>query len=90
MRSVGRAAQPRGPCAPAYIAVTTAQKGPSMSDDTGGLVLTPPSRNYSPWYQWMARLAATTHEDPLPEGDPGAIGEWVERRRARLDQLLGP
>jgi len=61
-----------------------------MSDDTGGLVLTPPSRNYSPWYQWMARLAATTHEDPLPEGDPGAIGAWVQRRRARLDELLGP
>ncbi len=41
-----------------------------MSDDTGGLVLTPPARNYSSWYQWMARLAATVHEDPLPEGDP--------------------
>ena len=40
-----------------------------MSDDSGGLVLTPPARNYSPWYQWMARLAATVHEDPLPEGE---------------------
>ena len=32
-----------------------------MSDDTGAgeLVLTPPARNYSPWYQWMTRLNAT-------------------------------
>ena len=61
-----------------------------MSDDTGGLVLTPPARNYSPWYQWMTRLAATTHEDPLPEHDPSAIPAWLERRRARLAELLGP
>ena len=57
---------------------------------TGGLVLTPPARNYSPWYQWMVRLGATVHEDPLPEGDPAAIPAWVERRRARLAELLGP
>ena len=61
-----------------------------MSEDTGGLVLTPPARNYSPWYQWMTRLAATTHEDPLPEHDPAALPAWVERRRARLAELLGP
>ena len=67
-----------------------------MSNETGdtaeaaGLVLIPPARNYSPWYQWMARLAATTHEDPLPEGDPAAIPAWVERRRTRLYELLGP
>ena len=61
-----------------------------MSEDTGGLVLTPPARNYSPWYQWMTRLAATTHEDPLPEGDPAAMPAWVARRRARLSELLGP
>jgi fermentation-respiration switch protein FrsA (DUF1100 family) len=67
-----------------------------MSDDTGepadpsGLVLTPPARNYSPWYQWMVRLAATTPEDPLPEGDPAAIPAWVERVRGRLHELLGP
>ncbi len=61
-----------------------------MSDDTGGLVLTPPARNYSSWYQWMTRLAATTHEDPLPEGEPAEFGAWVERRRARLAELLGP
>ncbi len=70
---------------------------PFVGDDTAGsesgdLVLTPPARNYSPWYQWMARLAATTHEDPLPEGDPdpAALGAWVERCRARLHELLGP
>ena len=61
-----------------------------MSEDTGGLVLTPPARNYSSWYQWMTRLAATTHEDPLPESDPAAIPAWLERRRARLAELLGP
>ena len=60
-----------------------------MSEDTG-LVLTPPARNYSPWYQWMTRLAATTHEDPLPEHDPAALTAWVQRRRARLGELLGP
>ena len=63
-----------GSTRPAYIGPPTTtlhrQKGPSMSEDTGGLVLTPPARNYSPWYQWMTRLAATTHEDPLPERDP--------------------
>src|ERR1700761_8596330 len=63
---------------------------PTMSDDTAGLVLTPPARNYSSWYQWMTRLAATTHEDPLPEGDPASIPAWVDRRRARLLELLGP
>ena len=61
-----------------------------VSDEAGGLVLTPPRRNYSSWYQWMVRLAATTHEDPLPEDDPTAFGPWVERRRARLGELLGP
>ncbi len=55
-------------------------------------MLTPPTRNYSPWYQWMARLAATEHEDALPEGDPdpAALGAWVERCGDRLLGLLGP
>ena len=53
-----------------------------MSDHTGDLVLTPPARNYSPWYQWMTRLATTTHEDPLPEHDPSDIPAWRERRRS--------
>jgi dienelactone hydrolase len=60
-----------------------------MSDDTGGLLLPAPRRNYSPWYQWMARLGATTHEDPLPEGDADAFPRWLEGRRARLQELLG-
>jgi dienelactone hydrolase len=74
-----------------------AWKGLPLSDDragaeAGGLVLTPPARNYSPWYQWMRRLAATGHEDPLPEGDPdpAALAAWVGRCRARLHELLGP
>ena len=67
-------------------------KGSGMSDDTeaGELVLTPPARNYSPWYQWMTRLNAVTHEDPLPEGDPAAFAPWLERRRRVLAELLGP
>src|SRR5271165_2534630 len=60
-----------------------------MSSDSGGLVLIPPARNYSPWYQWMARLATTVHEDPLPEADPAELPAWVDRRRARLEELLG-
>jgi dienelactone hydrolase len=61
-----------------------------MSDgfDLAGLPV--PERNYSPWYQWMRRLAATTHEDPLPEGDPDAFPAWLARRRARLADVLGP
>ena len=63
-----------------------------MSADDGGLLFAPPVRNYSPWYQWMARLAATEHEDPVPEADPdpAAIPAWVERCRARLHGLMGP
>ena len=63
-----------------------------MTEDSGGPVLTPPARNFSPWYQWMVRLSATVHEDPLPEGDltPGALSAWVERCRGRLHDLLGP
>jgi dienelactone hydrolase len=63
-----------------------------MSDDSGELVLTPPARNFSPWYQWMVRLSATVHEDPLPEADPlpGALTAWAERCRGRLHELLGP
>jgi dienelactone hydrolase len=40
----------------------------------------------------MVRLAATEHEDPLPEGDPdpAAIPAWLERCRARLHELMGP
>jgi dienelactone hydrolase len=62
-----------------------------MNPDDGGPLLVPPVRNYSPWYQWMARLATTDHEDPLPEGDPdvAAIPAWVERCRARLQALMG-
>ncbi len=61
-----------------------------MTSAGGGDALPVPERNYSPWYQWMTRLAATTHEDPLPEGDPNALGPWRVRRRERLIELLGP
>jgi len=61
-----------------------------MSGEGQGLVLPPRQRNYSPWYQWMTRLSATTHEDPLPEGDLAALPRWLDGRRARLRELLGP
>jgi dienelactone hydrolase len=48
-----------------------------------------PERNYSPWYLWMTRLAATTHEDPLPEGELDSLPEWKARRAERLTELLG-
>jgi hypothetical protein len=37
-------------------------------------------RNFSPWQQWMIRLAGTTQEDPFPEHDMAAIAPWRERR----------
>ena len=58
--------------------------------DGSGLVLPPPKRNYSPWYQWMSRLASTTHEDPLPEGHLDSLARWKEGRRQRLRELMGP
>jgi dienelactone hydrolase len=57
--------------------------------DGQALVLPRPERNYSPWYQWMVRLEATTHEDPLPEGDLGSLPAWLAERRQRLTELLG-
>jgi dienelactone hydrolase len=61
-----------------------------MSGEGQGLVLPVRQRNYSPWYQWMTRLNATTHEDPLPEGDLAALPRWLDGRRACLRELLGP
>ena len=55
-----------------------------MSGDVAGSLFPTPKRNYSSWYQWMTRLAATPHEDPLPEDDPGSLPWWRERRRARM------
>lgn len=47
------------------------------------------SRNLSPWAHWMARLAATETEDPLP-ADRDAIPAWRSRVRDRLLALVGP
>ena len=58
-----------------------------MSGEGQGLVLPPRQRNYSPWYQWMTRLNATTHEDPLPEGDLATLPRWLDGRRRRLREL---
>ena len=49
-------------------------------------------RNFSPWSQWMLRLAAVQLDDPLPLGEvakPQVLDGWLGRRRARLDELLG-
>ncbi|HTT86693.1 MAG TPA: dienelactone hydrolase family protein [Acidimicrobiales bacterium] len=51
------------------------------------------ARNFSPWYSWMVKLAATRQADPFPGGagaDAATIGAWRERVRARLTGLLGP
>jgi dienelactone hydrolase len=61
-----------------------------MSSGEQGLIFTPPERNYSPWYQWVSRLGAIQHEDPMPEHDPADLPRWLEGRRARLLELLGP
>jgi dienelactone hydrolase len=61
-----------------------------MSESASIDALPAPARNYSPWYQWMSRLATTRHEDPLPEHDLAALPTWLEGRRARLVELLGP
>jgi dienelactone hydrolase len=35
-------------------------------------------------------LGTTTHEDPLPEGDLDSLPRWLQVRRQRLVELLGP
>jgi poly(3-hydroxybutyrate) depolymerase len=47
------------------------------------------SRNFSPWAQWMARLEATSHEDPFPGYALEDLEHWRHRRRERLTELLG-
>lgn len=47
------------------------------------------TRNFSPWFQWMTRLAATTHEDPIEAQPVDGLAAWREGRRARLAELLG-
>jgi dienelactone hydrolase len=61
-----------------------------MSHDGSELVLPAPQRNYSPWYQWMTRLLATSHEDPLPESELASLPTWLNGRQRRLTELLGP
>ena len=46
-------------------------------------------RNFSPWFQWMTRLAATVPVDPIPD-DRSSLEEWRPRCRRRLTDLLGP
>lgn len=46
-------------------------------------------RNFSPWRQWMARLSATTAEDPFPAGREQEYESWRRRRRGLFTELLG-
>jgi dienelactone hydrolase len=46
-------------------------------------------RNFSPWFQAVTRLMATTEEDPLPE-DPEEFAPWKERFQLRLQGRLAP
>ncbi|MHB1989101.1 MAG: dienelactone hydrolase family protein [Acidimicrobiales bacterium] len=64
-----------------------AETTPSTASSGGG---SSSPRNFSPWSQWMSRLAATVHEDPLPVGRPEALHSWLTGRRRCLAELLGP
>ena len=48
------------------------------------------ARNFSPWYSWMVKLAATTPPDPVPTGDAEAFAAWRQDAARRLATLLGP
>ncbi|HEV3452473.1 MAG TPA: alpha/beta hydrolase family protein [Acidimicrobiia bacterium] len=47
-------------------------------------------RNFSPWHQWMTRLAETQSVDPLPVDALATLESWQARCRGRLVELLGP
>jgi dienelactone hydrolase len=47
-------------------------------------------RNFSPWHQWMTRLAETQSVDPLPVDALATLESWQARCRDRLVELLGP
>src|ERR1700733_3652292 len=48
------------------------------------------TRNMSPWYSWMVRLARTEHVDPFPADRPAEIPAWRDRCGERLTELIGP
>jgi dienelactone hydrolase len=47
------------------------------------------TRNVSPWYSWMLRLAQTQHVDPFPQDSPEELSAWRDRCRERLTELIG-
>ncbi len=62
-----------------------------MTTSTGGPgAIGTRTRNFSPWFRWMTRLAATVHEDPVAAQPDAALPGWREGRRRRLAELLGP
>ncbi len=46
-------------------------------------------RNYSPWFQWVSRLMATTRPDPLEVSNLAEFDAWRKRCRSRFLGLLG-
>jgi dienelactone hydrolase len=47
-------------------------------------------RNFSPWFQAVSRLMATSERDGLPFGDLSGFDAWRERFEARLQDALAP
>jgi len=47
------------------------------------------TRNYSPWFQWVTRLMATSRPDPLDVANMAEFEAWRTRCRTRYDELLG-
>ena len=47
-------------------------------------------RNFSPWFQWMTRLAEVRETDPLPAPDDPGLDAWRSRCQQRLEEMLGP
>jgi dienelactone hydrolase len=58
--------------------------GPTGAEGPRGRV-----RNFSPWFQWMTRLGATRHEDPMEAQPAEGLVAWREGRRHRLTEQLG-
>ncbi len=47
-------------------------------------------RNFSPWFQVVSRLMATSEADGLPVGDLSGFDQWRARFDARLQRALAP
>ena len=53
----------------------------TTADETPAIGTVDRPRNFSPWYSWMLKLAATRRADPLPVDDlTGELDAWRDRR----------